>query len=28
MAPDAAKVRIARDAAAQLQELISAHAGS
>jgi Domain of unknown function (DUF4388) len=27
-APDAAKVRIARDAAAQLQELISAHAGS
>ena len=27
-APDAARVRIARDAAAQLQELISAHAGS
>lgn len=27
-APDAAKVRTARDAAAQLQELISAHAGS
>ena len=27
-APDAAKVRIARDAAAQLQELITAHAGS
>ena len=28
LAPDAPKVRIARDAAAQLQELISAHAGS
>jgi hypothetical protein len=28
LAPDAAKVRIARDAAAQLKELISAHAGS
>jgi len=27
-APDAGRVRIARDAAAQLQELISAHAGS
>lgn len=27
-APDAARVRIARDAAAQLQDLISAHAGS
>jgi tetratricopeptide (TPR) repeat protein len=27
-APDAARVRTARDAAAQLQELISAHAGS
>ncbi len=28
LAPDAPKVRIARDAAAQLQDLISAHAGS